>query len=46
MTDVLQQRKEIDAFFNFFSTFHLGRSVTTVSDLSDGAALSEILSLV
>jgi protein HOOK3 len=46
MEDTLLQRKEIDAFFNFFATFPLGRSVTTVSDLSDGAALFEILSLV
>jgi len=46
MTESLQQRKEIDAFFNFFATFCLGRSVTTLSDLSDGAALFEILSLV
>lgn len=46
MANSLQQGKEIDAFFNFFSTFPLGRSVTTVSDLSDGAALFEILSLV
>jgi protein HOOK3 len=46
MADSLQQRREIDAFFNFFSTFRLERSVTTISDLSDGAALFEILALV
>ncbi|KAF9239598.1 hypothetical protein BU15DRAFT_87912 [Melanogaster broomeanus] len=41
-----QERKELDAFFAFFATFDLARPVTTVSDLSDGAALIEILSLV
>ncbi|RDB21492.1 Protein Hook 3 [Hypsizygus marmoreus] len=46
MEDPIQQRKEIDAFFNFFASFGLARSVTTVADLSDGAALFEILSLV
>ncbi|TFK72592.1 HOOK-domain-containing protein [Pluteus cervinus] len=40
------QRKELDAFLNFFSAFPLARQVTTVSDLSDGAALFEILQLV
>ncbi|KAH9951485.1 HOOK-domain-containing protein [Amylocystis lapponica] len=40
------QRKELNAFFSFFATFDLTRPVTTVSDLSDGAALFEILSLV
>ncbi|KZT20261.1 HOOK-domain-containing protein [Neolentinus lepideus HHB14362 ss-1] len=40
------QRKETDAFLSFFSTFELTRPVTTVSDLSDGAALFEILSLI
>ena len=38
------QRKETDAFFSFFASFDLARPVTTVSDLSDGAALVEILS--
>lgn len=37
-------RKEQDAFFSFFATFQLTRPVTTISDLSDGAALFEILS--
>ncbi|KAJ7470407.1 HOOK protein-domain-containing protein [Mycena latifolia] len=41
-----QQRKEIDAFFNFFAAFDLARPVTTISDLGDGAALFEVLSLV
>ncbi|KIJ99580.1 hypothetical protein K443DRAFT_679841 [Laccaria amethystina LaAM-08-1] len=45
MTDS-SQRKEIEAFFNFFATFTLARPVTVVSDLSDGAALFEVLSLV
>ena len=40
------QHKEIDAFFNFFATFSLTRPVSTVGDLSDGAALFEILSEV
>ncbi|KAK7023834.1 HOOK protein-domain-containing protein [Favolaschia claudopus] len=40
------ERKEIDAFFNFFATFELARPVTTLADLSDGAALFEVLSLV
>ncbi|KAJ6618243.1 HOOK protein-domain-containing protein [Mycena sp. CBHHK59/15] len=40
------QRKEIDAFFNFFATFDLARPVTTLSDLGDGAALFDVLSLV
>ncbi|KAF8185017.1 HOOK protein-domain-containing protein [Mycena galopus ATCC 62051] len=40
------ERKEIDAFFNFFATFELVRPVTTLADLSDGAALFEVLSLV
>lgn len=40
------QRKEIDAFFNFFATFNLARPVTTVADLTDGAALFEVLALV
>ncbi|KAJ7445821.1 HOOK protein-domain-containing protein [Mycena galericulata] len=40
------QRKEIDAFFNFFATFDLARPVATISDLGDGAALFEVLSLV
>ncbi|KAF9001979.1 HOOK protein-domain-containing protein [Cyathus striatus] len=39
-------RKELDAFFHFFTTFNLSRPVTTAADLSDGAALSEILSIV
>ncbi|KAJ7070368.1 HOOK protein-domain-containing protein [Mycena belliarum] len=40
------QRKEIDAFFNFFASFELARPVATISDLGDGAALFEVLSLV
>jgi protein HOOK3 len=40
------QRKEIDAFFAFFATFSLLRPVTALSDLSDGAALFEVLTLV
>ncbi|KAF8136153.1 HOOK-domain-containing protein [Boletus edulis] len=41
-----QESKELDAFFAFFATFDLARPVATVADLSDGAALFEILSLV
>ena len=44
MTDI--QRKETEAFISFFATYELSRSVTTVSDLSDGAALFEVLSLM
>ncbi|OSX64633.1 hypothetical protein POSPLADRAFT_1053441 [Postia placenta MAD-698-R-SB12] len=40
------QRKELNAFFSFFATFDLTRPVTTIADLSDGAALFEVLSLV
>ncbi|TFY75638.1 hypothetical protein EWM64_g8376 [Hericium alpestre] len=40
------QRKELDAFFSFFATFDLTRSVTTVADLGDGAALFEILATI
>jgi len=40
------QRKETDAFFAFFATYDLARPVTTISDLSDGAALFEVLSLM
>ncbi|KZT66817.1 HOOK-domain-containing protein [Daedalea quercina L-15889] len=40
------QRKELSAFFSFFATFDLTRPVTTVADLSDGAALVEVLSVV
>ena len=40
------QRKELNAFFSFFAAFDLARPVTTLSDLSDGAALFEVLSLV
>ncbi|KAG6910913.1 hypothetical protein DXG01_006596 [Tephrocybe rancida] len=46
MADSSQQRKELAAFVNFFATFTLSRPVTTLSDLSDGAALFEVLSLV
>ena len=42
----LQQRREIEAFFNFFSTFNLARPVSAISDLADGAALFQVLSLV
>jgi len=41
-----QERKEIDAFISFFATFDLARPVTTVADLSDGAALFDVLALV
>ncbi|KAI0332098.1 HOOK-domain-containing protein [Cubamyces sp. BRFM 1775] len=40
------QKKELNAFFSFFATFDLARPVTSITDLSDGAALFEILSLV
>ncbi|KAI6043127.1 HOOK-domain-containing protein [Pisolithus marmoratus] len=41
-----KERKEIEAFFAFFATFDLGRPVSTGTDLSDGAALFEVLALV
>ena len=40
------KHREIQAFFNFFSTFKLARPVSVVSDLADGAALFQVLSLV
>ncbi|KAI1790752.1 HOOK-domain-containing protein [Ganoderma leucocontextum] len=40
------QKKDLNAFLSFFATFDLTRPVTTVADLSDGAALFEILSIV
>ncbi|OSD02786.1 HOOK-domain-containing protein [Trametes coccinea BRFM310] len=40
------QKKELNAFFSFFATFDLSRPVTSITDLSDGAALFEILSIV
>ena len=40
------QKKELNAFLSFFATFDLARPVTTIADLSDGAALFEILSIV
>ncbi|KIK63774.1 hypothetical protein GYMLUDRAFT_57431 [Collybiopsis luxurians FD-317 M1] len=40
------KQKEIDAFFNFFSTFDLTNPVSSLTDLSDGQALFEILSVV
>ncbi|KAG6889791.1 hypothetical protein C0992_004209 [Termitomyces sp. T32_za158] len=46
MADSSQQRNELSAFLNFFATFDLSRPTVTLSDLSDGAALFEILSLV
>ena len=42
----MSERREIEAFFNFFTTFNLARPVTTVQVLADGAALFEVLSLV
>lgn len=40
------QSKELDAFLAFFSTFNLHRPIATVADLSDGAGLLEILSIM
>lgn len=42
----MDDRKELDAFFHFFATFNLSRPVAAPSDLSDGAALSDILAIV
>ncbi|KAF8636696.1 hypothetical protein AX17_003501 [Amanita inopinata Kibby_2008] len=44
MTD--SQHKEFEAFVHFFATFTLAHSISSVSDLSDGVALLELLSLV
>ncbi|KAG1868746.1 HOOK-domain-containing protein [Suillus tomentosus] len=41
-----QERREISAFISFFATFNLARPITTVADLSDGAALFDVLALV
>ncbi|KAN0124012.1 HOOK domain containing protein [Russula decolorans] len=40
------QNKELESFLAFFSTFNLHRSISTVADLSDGAGLLEILSII
>lgn len=40
------ERKEIEAFFAFFSTFDLARPISSAVDLSDGAALFQVLALV
>jgi len=40
------QNKELDAFLAFFSTFSLHRPIASVADLSDGAGLLEILSIM
>jgi protein HOOK3 len=40
------QNKELESFLAFFSTFNLHRSISTVADLSDGAGLLEILSIM
>ncbi|KAF9532408.1 HOOK protein-domain-containing protein [Crepidotus variabilis] len=40
------QRREIDAFLNFFATFELSRPVTSVADLADGTALFDVLAVV
>ncbi|KAF5324552.1 hypothetical protein D9611_004474 [Ephemerocybe angulata] len=40
------QRKELEAFINFFKTFELSRPLTTASDLNDGTVFFDILSLV
>ena len=40
------QRKETDAFLSFFGKFELPHPAVTVADLSDGAALLQVLTLV
>lgn len=40
------ETEELNAFFAFFETFDLARPVATISDLSDGATLFDVLSLV
>ncbi|KAK0210396.1 HOOK-domain-containing protein [Desarmillaria ectypa] len=46
MSEPARTGRELDAFFDFFATFSLSRPVATAADLSDGAPLFEILSLV
>ncbi|KAJ7632297.1 HOOK protein-domain-containing protein [Roridomyces roridus] len=46
MSSEPSERKEVDAFLNFFASFDLLRPVATIADLSDGTALFEVLSLV
>ncbi len=46
MAETSRSGRELDAFFHFFATFTLTRPVTNVVDLSDGAPLFEILSIV
>ncbi|KAG2751515.1 hypothetical protein P692DRAFT_20353079, partial [Suillus brevipes Sb2] len=41
-----QERKEFNTFLSFFAAFNLAWPVTTVADLSDGAALFDVLALV
>ncbi|KAF9052763.1 HOOK protein-domain-containing protein [Panaeolus papilionaceus] len=45
MTDSAE-RKEIDAFLNFFATFELSKPISTVEDLADGVALFDVLSVI
>lgn len=40
------QQREQDAFFAFLATFELERPVVSVSDLSDGEPLFEVLQVV
>jgi protein HOOK3 len=40
------QNQELDAFLAFFSTFNLHHPVSAAADLSDGAGLLEILSIM
>lgn len=39
------QAKELDAFVHFFGSFELDRPVISVEDLTDGAALYDVLTL-
>jgi protein HOOK3 len=38
--------RELDAYYSFLATFQLPQKVTSVSDLADGTALFEVLSIV
>lgn len=40
------QQREQDAFFAFFATFELERPVVSLSDISDGQPLFEVLQVV
>lgn len=46
MAFVQDEPQEAEAFLHFLNTFELSRPLANISDLSDGLALFEILSVV